>query len=191
MKLRYCLILFVIVIGIIAAIFNKTSEEQLQLVDRIEKRNAKTDAAITDEDANKILLAGAVITVPKINVEYPIFNDTSDESLAKGAGFLEDFDRPDAGKGGLTVIAAHRLWRTHLGFLRLNELGKGDTFQVLYQGVTYHYRVFKKVAIPVSQLETIHDLASPTKSRAALYTCHPFPTTKERLLVVGDLVAVD
>lgn len=191
MKLRYCLILFVIVIGIIAAIFNKTSEEQRQLVDRIEKRNAKTDAAITDEDANKILLAGAVITVPKINVEYPIFNDTSDESLAKGAGFLEDFDRPDAGKGGLTVIAAHRLWRTHLGFLRLNELGKGDTFQVLYQGVTYHYRVFKKVAIPVSQLETIHDLASPTKSRAALYTCHPFPTTKERLLVVGDLVAVD
>ncbi|WP_367367130.1 sortase [Leuconostoc pseudomesenteroides] len=191
MKLRYCLILFVIVIGIIAAIFNKTSEEQRQLVDRIEKRNAKTDAAITDEDANKILLAGAVITIPKINVEYPIFNDTSDESLAKGAGFLEDFDRPDAGKGGLTVIAAHRLWRTHLGFLRLNELGKGDTFQVLYQGVTYHYRVFKKVAIPVSQLETIHDLASPTKSRAALYTCHPFPTTKERLLVVGDLVAVD
>ncbi|TOZ06649.1 sortase [Leuconostoc pseudomesenteroides] len=191
MKLRYCLILFVIVIGIIAAIFNKTSEEQRQLVNRIEKRNAKTDAAITDEDTNKILLAGAVITIPKINVEYPIFNDTSDESLAKGAGFLEDFDRPDAGKGGLTVIAAHRLWRTHLGFLRLNELGKGDTFQVLYQGVTYHYRVFKKVAIPVSQLETIHDLASPTKSRAALYTCHPFPTTKERLLVVGDLVAVD
>lgn len=191
MKLRYCLILFVIVIGIIAAIFNKTSEEQRQLVNRIEKRNAKTDAAITDEDTNKILLAGAVITIPKINVEYPIFNDTSDESLAKGAGFLEDFDRPDAGKGGLTVIAAHRLWRTHLGFLRLNELGKGDTFQVLYQGETYHYRVFKKVAIPVSQLETIHDLASPTKSRAALYTCHPFPTTKERLLVVGDLVAVD
>lgn len=191
MKLRYCLILFVVVIGIIAAIFNKTSEEQRQLVNRIEKRNAKTDAAITDEDTNKILLAGAVITIPKINVEYPIFNDTSDESLAKGAGFLEDFDRPDAGKGGLTVIAAHRLWRTHLGFLRLNELGKGDTFQVLYQGVTYHYRVFKKVAIPVSQLETIHDLASPTKSRAALYTCHPFPTTKERLLVVGDLVAVD
>lgn len=191
MKLRYCLILFVIVIGIIAAIFNKTSEEQRQLVNHIEKRNAKTDAAITDEDTNKILLAGAVITIPKINVEYPIFNDTSDESLAKGAGFLEDFDRPDAGKGGLTVIAAHRLWRTHLGFLRLNELGKGDTFQVLYQGVTYHYRVFKKVAIPVSQLETIHDLASPTKSRAALYTCHPFPTTKERLLVVGDLVAVD
>lgn len=191
MKLRYCLILFVIVIGIIAAIFNKTSEEQRQLVNRIEKRNAKTDAAITDEDTNKILLAGAVITIPKINVEYPIFNDTSDESLAKGAGFLEDFDRPDAGKGGLTVIAAHRLWRTHLGFLRLNELGKGDTFQVLYQGVTHHYQVFKKVAIPVSQLETIHDLASPTKSRAALYTCHPFPTTKERLLVVGDLVAVD
>jgi len=191
MKLRYCLILFVIVIGIIAAIFNKTSEEQRQLVNRIEKRNAKTDAAITDEDTNKILLAGAVITIPKINVEYPIFNDTSDESLAKGTGFLEDFDRPDAGKGGITVIAAHRLWRTHLGFLRLNELGKGDTFQVLYQGVTYHYRVFKKVAIPVSQLETIHDLASPTKSRAALYTCHPFPTTKERLLVVGDLVAVD
>ncbi|MFT8714930.1 MAG: sortase [Leuconostoc pseudomesenteroides] len=191
MKLRYCLILFVIVIGIIAAIFNKTSEEQRQLVNRIEKRNAKTDAAITDEDTNKILLAGAVITIPKINVEYPIFNDTSDESLAKGAGFLEDFDRPDAGKGGLTVIAAHRLWRTHLGFLRLNELGKGDTFQVLYQGVTYHYRVFKKISIPVSQLETIHDLASPTKSRAALYTCHPFPTTKERLLVVGDLVAVD
>lgn len=191
MKLRYCLILFVIVIGIIAAIFNKTSEEQRQLVNRIEKRNAKTDAAITDEDTNKILLAGAVITIPKINVEYPIFNDTSDESLAKGAGFLEDFDRPDAGKGGLTVIAAHRLWRTHLGFLRLNELGKGNTFQVLYQGVTYHYRVFKKISIPVSQLETIHDLASPTKSRAALYTCHPFPTTKERLLVVGDLVAVD
>lgn len=191
MKLRYCLILFVIVIGIIAAIFNKTSEEQRQLVNRIEKRNAKTDAAITDEDTNKILLAGAVITIPKINVEYPIFNDTSDESLAKGAGFLEDFDRPDAGEGGLTVIAAHRLWRTHLGFLRLNELGKGDTFQVLYQGMTYHYRIFKKISIPVSQLETIHDLASATKSRAALYTCHPFPTTKERLLVVGDLVAVD
>ena len=191
MKLRYCLILFVIVIGIIAAIFNKTSEEQRQLVNRIEKRNAKTDAAITDEDTNKILLAGAVITIPKINVEYPIFNDTSDESLAKGAGFLEDFDRPDAGEGGLTVIAAHRLWCRHLGFLRLNELGKGDTFQVLYQGMTYHYRIFKKISIPVSQLETIHDLASPTKSRAALYTCHPFPTTKERLLVVGDLVAVD
>ena len=121
MKLRYCLILFVIVIGIIAAIFNKTSEEQRQLVNRIEKRNAKTDAAITDEDTNKILLAGAVITIPKIKVEYQIFNDTSDESLAKGAGFLEDFDRPDAGKGGLTVIAAHRWWRTHLGFLRLNE----------------------------------------------------------------------
>lgn len=191
MKLRYCLILFVIVIGIIAAIFNKTSEEQRQLVNRIEKRNAKTDAAITDEDTNKILLAGAVITIPKINVEYPIFNDTSDESLAKGAGFLEDFDRPDAGEGGLTVIAAHRLWCTHLGFLRLNELGKGDTFQVLYQGMTYHYRIFKKISIPVSQLETIHDLASATQSRAALYTCHPFPTTKERLLVVGDLVAVD
>ncbi|MCC7669236.1 hypothetical protein C0V80_06585 [Leuconostoc pseudomesenteroides] len=183
MKKRYALLLLLIALGLIAWCFTDTSHQQRQLINSIKKT-----VSAQSFDLNQL---EAVITIPKINVEYPIFNDTSDESLAKGAGFLEDFDRPDAGKGGLTVIAAHRLWRTHLGFLRLNELGKGDTFQVLYQGVTYHYRVFKKVAIPVSQLETIHDLASPTKSRAALYTCHPFPTTKERLLVVGDLVAVD
>ncbi|MFT8714151.1 MAG: hypothetical protein ABF754_04030, partial [Leuconostoc pseudomesenteroides] len=72
MKKRYALLLLLIALGLIAWCFTDTSHQQRQLINSIKKTVSAQSFDLNQPEA--------VITIPKINVEYPIFNDTSDES---------------------------------------------------------------------------------------------------------------
>ena len=87
------------------------------------------------------------------------------------------------------VIFGHRYLRLPphpQTFYSLDKLAVGDTFDVVWKGTTYRYRVVEtKVVAP----EEVSVLGPTDKPSVTLITCTPIFTTKNRLVVRGELIA--
>ena len=70
-------------------------------------------------------LLGRVV-IPKINVNVPLFNLTTADTLNYGAAVLQGSSFPTGGKGKRTVIAAHRGLPERKLFTDLDKVKKGD-----------------------------------------------------------------
>lgn len=107
----------------------------------------------------------AVLQIPKLHLEAPVFKDTSDLSLNRGAGWIAGTAVP--GENGNVGIAGHRD-----GFFRaLKELSHGDKIVLLTRGGTETFSVDR------TQVVTPEDTAvlRPTPGRSlTLVTCYPF-----------------
>ena len=82
-------------------------------------------------------LPEAVLRVPKLKLEVPIYEGTSDHTLNRGAGRIEGTAR--IGEAGNLGIAAHRD-----GFFRpLKSIAVGDVMFLDTVQETRHYRVVR------------------------------------------------
>lgn len=130
-----------------------------------------------------------ILTIPKIGVRIPIIEGPDDEvALLKGAWRVPESSTPS--QGGNTVISGHR-WRFRPPhsetFYLLDKLQPGDTFFVAWEGKEYHYRVTgSRVTFP-NDIEVLN--AGPVP-RVTLITCTPLFSTKQRLVVSGELVEI-
>ena len=68
------------------------------------------------------------ITIPKIDVNLPIYEGTSDDVLVKGVGHLEGSSYPLGGAGTHSVLTGHRGLAEAVLFTDLDKLGEGDRF---------------------------------------------------------------
>ena len=66
------------------------------------------------------------ITIPKIDVNLPIYEGTSDDVLVKGVGHLEGSSYPLGGAGTHSVLTGHRGLDEAVLFTDLDRLGAGD-----------------------------------------------------------------
>lgn len=126
------------------------------------------------------------LIIPKINVRIPIVEGGDESVLNKGAWHLPGSSTPD--RGGNTVLTAHRfkyLPPNEQTFYLLDKLTIGDTFQIIWQNKAYYYQVKSSLIVTPDNLEVIKETAIPT---VTLITCHPLFSTKERLVVVGELI---
>ncbi|AEV94468.1 sortase [Pediococcus claussenii ATCC BAA-344] len=130
-------------------------------------------------------LAGKIM-IPKININLPLFDDTSANSLSNGAGILPDTSAPGDGIGTLSIIAGHRGYYGAFMFQKINQLESGDRFTINYRGGTYNYRVNgQRIVKPTDP--NIGEI-KPDKEVVTLLTCHPLNSSKYRLLVSGERV---
>ncbi len=123
------------------------------------------------------------ITIPKIDVELPIYEGSSAEVLQKGIGHMEQSSYPIGGEGTHSVLTGHRGLPDAELFTRLDELETGDKF---YLHVLDEILAYQVDQIKVVEPNETGDLdIIPGEDYCTLVTCTPYAINTHRLLVRG------
>jgi sortase A len=121
--------------------------------------------AYKDSLALKKDLPLAILRIPKIHLEVPVFNDTDDLTLNRGVGRI--VGTAQIGQPGNVGIAGHRD-----GFFRgLKDVGRDDVVELVLPGRIDQY-VINDIQIVSPENVSVLD-ATPT-STLTLVTCYPF-----------------
>lgn len=121
------------------------------------------------------------ITIPKINVELPIYHGTSESVLSVAVGHLEGTSLPVGGKSTHCVVSAHRGLPTAVLFTHLDKMEIGDTFYftILDRTITYEVDQIRIVNPDDTGLIRITE----GKDYCTMLTCTPYGINTQRLLV--------
>ena len=124
------------------------------------------------------------ISIPKINVQMPIYHGTSDEVLAVGAGHLESSSLPIGGSGSHAVLTAHSGMRFIRAFDDIRKLKAGDTFTLTVLGKILTYEVMSTETVLPDETGSL--AIDPEKDLVTLVTCTPIGINDHRLLVHAE-----
>lgn len=124
------------------------------------------------------------ITIPKIDVNLPIYSSTSPDALQKGAGHVVESSYPLGGESTHSVLTGHRGLPSAVLFTDLDKLEIGDIFYLHILDEVLAYKVDQiKVVLP----EETDDLKIVEgKDYCTLVTCTPYAVNTHRLLVRGE-----
>jgi sortase A len=129
--------------------------------------------------------AEAILRVPKVGIEVPVFEGTSDLVLNRGVGHVSGTAMP--GTLGNLAITGHRD-----GFFRgLKNVSAGDLIEVQHGEITDTYVVSKlKIVLPAD----VSVLKTTDTSTLTLITCYPFyyvGAAPERFIVQAKLLSAN
>jgi sortase A len=138
-------------------------------------------AAYKDSLATKRDLPLAILRIPKISLEVPVFNDTDDLTLNRGVGRI--VGTAQIGQRDNVGIAGHRD-----GFFRgLKDVGRDDLVELVRPGRTDQYVVTE---IQIVDPEDVHKLDPTPIPSLTLVTCYPFyyiGSAPQRYVVTASL----
>ena len=124
----------------------------------------------------------AILRIPKIDLEVPVFDGTDDLTLNRGVGRIEGTAR--IGQSGNLGIAGHRD-----GFFRgLKDIGPGDSIDLEAQGKTVHYTVSQTQIVGPGDVQVLRPTPAPT---ITLVTCFPFyfvGSAPQRFIVTASIL---
>ncbi|MGN1481855.1 class C sortase [Porcipelethomonas sp.] len=126
------------------------------------------------------------ITIPKINVELPIYHGTSDEVLNVAVGHIQGSTLPIGGSGTHCVISAHRGLPSAKLFSDLDQLDIGDTFTITVLDEVLTYSVDKISVVKPDETDNLK--ISDGRDYVTLVTCTPYGVNTHRLLVRGTRI---
>ena len=143
--------------------------------------SAKRIAAFEKSRNTKSDLPVAVLRIPRIHLEVPVFDNTGVQSLNRGAGWISGTAAP--GRDGNVGIAGHRD-----GFFRkLQYVARGDEIVLLTREGTETFRVDSIEIVTPEQTSVLKPRAGRS---VTLVTCYPFyyvGSAPERFVVEGHL----
>ena len=143
--------------------------------------SAKRISAYEDSLAKKTDAPLAILRIPKINLEVPIFNDTDDLTLNRGVGRI--LGTAQIGMSGNLGIAGHRD-----GFFRgLQDIAPGDVLELVRPQHSDRYAVSQIRIVAPEDTSVLNPTAVPTLT---LVTCFPFyfvGHAPKRYIVVAQL----
>ena len=145
----------------------------------------KADFQLRDYGRNDEVFA--VLNIPKINLDMPVYLGATDQNLANGAAYLSQTSLPIGGENTNCVIAGHRGWNGAYYFRYVPDLRKGDvvTLQNLWE--TLSYQVVETKIIAPSDVDAIR--IQEGRELLTLLTCHPYASGgKQRFLVICERV---
>ena len=123
-----------------------------------------------------------VVSIPKLDLEMPLYLGATDENMAKGAAVLSGTSLPIGGSNTNAVIAGHRGWGGAAYFRYITELSIGDEVVITNLWERLRYRVVGTKIIEPHEIENI--LIQPGRDMVTLLTCHPYASGgKQRYLV--------
>lgn len=129
----------------------------------------------------------AILNIPKINLDMPVYLGATDQNLANGAAHLSQTSLPIGGENTNCVIAGHRGWNGAYYFRYVPDLRKGDvvTLQNLWE--TLSYQVVETKIITPSDVDAIR--IQEGRELLTLLTCHPYASGgQQRFLVICERV---
>ncbi|HEU4484680.1 MAG TPA: class D sortase [Povalibacter sp.] len=126
----------------------------------------------------------AVLRIPKLALEVPVYEGTSDVTLNRGAGRITGTAAVDSATGNIG-IAAHRD-----GFFRpLKDIAVGDALSIATLSGEREYRVTK---LDIVDPDDVSVLQSTDDSTVTLVTCYPFyyvGSAPKRYIVTAKLAS--
>nr|WP_296963249.1 class C sortase [uncultured Mediterraneibacter sp.] len=162
----------------------KKYNEQLSNVVSVDDENENNEQGESYADLLNIGESLGYITIPKIDVNLPIYNGTSQDVLSKGVGHMEQSSYPLGGESTHCVLTGHRGLPSAVLFTDLDKLEIGDEFYLHVLDEILAYKVDQiKVVEPneSGDLEIIEG-----KDYCTLVTCTPYAINSHRLLVRGE-----
>lgn len=177
-------------------VMNMEPEEIDAIKEAAENYNSQLQAAVTKDENGQWRNGGTsyldmlgigsalgYITIPKIDVNLPIYYGTSAQVLAKGVGYIEQSSFPLGGEGTHSVLTGHRGMPNAVLFTDLDKVEKGDKFYLHVLDEVLAYQVDQiKVVEPndTSDLKVIGG-----KDYCSLVTCTPYAINSHRLILRG------
>ncbi len=139
--------------------------------------------------------------IPKINVQLPVVyglsssaEGTVQQGLEQGVIHYPSTAMP--GQQGNAAFFGHssnnifNKGKYKFAFVLLRELVPGDIFYITYEGKVYSYRVFDKKVVEPSDTWVLGSVEGKVAT-AALITCDPPGTSRDRLVVWGEQISPD
>lgn len=112
----------------------------------------------------------AVISIPKIKLEMPIYLGATADHLSVGAAHLSQTSLPIGGTNTNCVLAGHRGWHNGAYFYNIVALEPGDEVMITNLWGTLLYRVRETQTIESYEVEKIK--IQPGKDMLTLLTCY-------------------
>ena len=126
-----------------------------------------------------------VISIPKLDLELPLYLGATYQHMAGGAAHLSQTSIPIGGMNTNSVIAGHRGWYGASYFRYITELEPGDEVIVTNLWGTLTYRVADTQIIRPHEADQI--LIQEGRDLITLLTCHPYASGgKQRYLVICE-----
>lgn len=184
------------------AIWSAALEYNRQLLDLPNRWLIEKDEELSAEYAEQLNADGTgnmgFISIPKINVELPIYHGTSDEVLQTSIGHItgtslpagsthsdeENYEKPDYASH--SVLSGHRGLPSARLFSDLDAMEVGDIFYLTILDQTLTYEVDKITVIEPEDLTEMEIL--PGRDLCTLMTCTPYGINTHRLLVRGTRI---
>lgn len=126
------------------------------------------------------------IYIPKINVSLPLFDETNDLLLDRGATVLQGTSFPIGGESTHSVITAHSGVAEKKLFTDLEKMEKNDRFYLEVYGQMLAYEVVEKIVVLPTKTDTL--AIREKQDLVTLITCTPYTVNTHRLLVTGKRV---
>lgn len=127
-----------------------------------------------------------VLYIPSIKVKLPIFDQTNDTLLQKGASLLEGSSYPSKEGSIHSVLSAHRGLPEAKLFTDLPKMTIGDTFFIEINGETLAYEVIETTVVEPTETDSL--TIKDGQNLVTLLTCTPYMINTHRLLVTGKQV---
>lgn len=158
--------------------FNKNSSTETAVVDNSLGNNENEINAYNFLELGEMM---GYITIPKINVEIPIYEGINVNNLTKGVAHMENTSLPNGGENTHSVLAGHTGISQAEIFDNIDKLEVGDEFYITFYGTTSKYKVIHtKIVFPD---ETNEIRVEEGKCLVTLVTCTPKSVNTHRLLV--------
>lgn len=126
----------------------------------------------------------AILEIPNLDVTLPLYLGASEDHLSRGAAQVDGSSVPVGGVDSHALIAGHRGMATKEMFRHLDRLDEGDLFHIHVFHETLTYEIFETEVI--KPWETSHLTIREGRDLVTLFTCHPYRSNEQRLLVWGE-----
>ena len=127
----------------------------------------------------------AVISIPTLELEMPVFLGATYRHMADGAAHLSQTSIPIGGRNTNCIIAGHRGWGGASYFRYVDKLQPGDEVILTNLWEELQYRVVEIQIIQPNEIEQI--LIKPGRDLLTLLTCHPYASGgRQRYLVICE-----
>ena len=163
----------------------KAYNDQLE---RVVGKNAQGEGVVQDSYIDLIQLGDALgyITIPKIDVNLPIYEGTGYDVLTHGIGHLSETSYPLGGESTHSALSGHRGLAEAELFTNLDKLEVGDRFYLHVLDEVLAYQVDQVLVVEPEQVEALEIVEG--EDLCTLVTCTPIGINSHRLLVRGTRV---
>lgn len=162
--------------------FSNPANIEVAEVSFVEENASETEGM--DYLANENVLG--IISIPKINLVYPIYDGATHQHLLDGVARIEGTSYPVGGINTNSVIAGHNglVGRTY--FSNIKKLVAGDLIKIQNRKETLTYEVYDTAIIEPTDLAALAVI--PGQDTVTLLTCTWPPPGTHRLLVYSRRV---
>lgn len=131
----------------------------------VDQQVEQQEAAGKSETAENELLPVALLRMPGVDLEVPVYGDISERNLSRGAGWIPGTALPN--DGGNMAIAAHR----DQYFRALKDVAVGDLLELESMSGPRSYKV---TSLTIVEPEDLWPLDPADVATVTLVTCYPF-----------------